>query len=118
MYNKRTVGSLYEDMAVEYLENSGYEIVTRNFFNGKNGEIDIIARDGKYLAIIEVKYRRDHKKGSPLDAITYYKKRRIINATKYYLHKYRYSENQPVRFDVISITGNGIELIKDAFWVE
>lgn len=115
-YNKRTIGNEYEDRAVRYLENSGYVIVERNFYC-KQGEVDIIAKDKEYLVFVEVKYRRDTKKGYPTEAVNYRKKQRIIKAVKYYLYKNRY-DNQSVRFDVISITGNEIELIKDAFWIE
>lgn len=117
MYNKRTIGSEYEDKAVEYMKNSGYVIVERNFYC-RQGEVDIIARDGKYLVFVEVKYRRDTKKGYPAEAVTYYKRNRIIKASKYYMYKNRISEGQAVRFDVVSITNDNIELIKDAFWIE
>ena len=116
IYNKRSIGNEYEDRAVSYLENSGYVIVERNFYC-KQGEVDIIAKDKEYLVFVEVKYRRDTKKGYPTEAVNYRKKQRIIKAAKYYLYKNGY-DNQSVRFDVISITGNEIELIKDAFWIE
>ena len=77
MYNKRSIGSKYENKAVEYLKNSGYRIIERNFYC-KQGEIDIIARDVKYLVIIEVKYRKDTKKGNPKESVNYHKKNRII----------------------------------------
>lgn len=117
MYNKRNIGNEYENKAVEYLKNSGYRIIERNFYC-KQGEIDIIARDEKYLVIIEVKYRRDDKKGNPKESVNYYKKNKIIKATKYYLYKNHIGEDTSVRFDVVSILDNNIEHIKDAFWIE
>lgn len=116
-YNKRTIGKEHEDKAVKYLEDSGYLIVERNFYC-RQGEIDIIARDGKYLVFVEVKYRKDTKKGYPSESVTYYKRNRIIRASKFYMYKNRISDGQAVRFDVISITDDDIELIKDAFWIE
>ena len=116
IYNKRTIGNEYEDRAVRYLENCGYVIVERNFYC-KQGEVDIIAKDKEYLVFVEVKYRKDTKKGYPSEAVNYCKKKRIIKAAKYYLYKNGY-DNQAVRFDVISIIGDDIELIKDAFWIE
>ena len=65
-----------------------------------------------------MKYRKDEAKGSPLDAVSYYKKKSMIKAAKYYLHKNYYGEDVSVRFDVVSIQGEEIELIKDAFWIE
>ena len=117
MYNKRKIGTDYEDKAIEYLKNSGYRIVERNFYC-RQGEIDIIAWDGKYLVFIEVKYRKDIKSGYPSEAVTYNKRSRIIKASKFYMYKHRIGDGQSVRFDVISIVNNEIELIKDAFWIE
>lgn len=53
--NKRAIGTNQEIKAAEYLKNQGYEILERNF-RCRIGEIDIIARDGRYLVFVEVKY--------------------------------------------------------------
>ena len=42
-------------MAADYLEKQGMRILERNFRRGRNGEIDIIGRDGKYLVFVEGK---------------------------------------------------------------
>ena len=44
--NKREIGSVYEQKAVEYLEKHGYIIVGQNYFC-RYGEIDIIAKKEK-----------------------------------------------------------------------
>lgn len=41
--NKRSVGSIYEQLAAEQLINMGYRVLIRNYRN-RYGEIDIIAR--------------------------------------------------------------------------
>lgn len=117
MYSKRNIGNEYENKAVEYLNKAGYRIIERNFYC-KQGEIDIIAEDREYLVFIEVKYRRDTNKGYPVDAVNYIKKNRIIKTAKYYMYKNHIGDNQSVRFDVLSILGDNVELIKDAFWLE
>ncbi len=43
----------------------------------REGEIDIIARDGATIVFVEVKTRRTMRQGSPLEAITPVKPRRI-----------------------------------------
>ena len=65
---KRRRGNMGEDFAAEYLEGKGYEIIERNF-NTRLGEIDIIARDGKYIAFIEVKSRADDCMYAPREAV-------------------------------------------------
>ena len=67
--NKRQTGTEYENFAVKYLEERGVRILERNFRN-RFGEIDIIGYDGEYLVFFEVKYRRDLRKGSPIEAVS------------------------------------------------
>lgn len=116
MYNKRKIGNEYETKAIEFLKNNGYRIIDRNFYC-KQGEIDIIAKNDNYLVFIEVKYRKDMDKGHPVEAIDYKKKNRIIKSAKYYMYKNNIIDGQGIRFDVVAILGENIELIKDAFWI-
>ena len=63
--NKRKIGSLGEDMAVEFLKSRRVKILERNYQN-RFGEIDIIAREDNTLLFIEVKYRKNESCGYPL----------------------------------------------------
>ncbi len=106
-------------MAVSYLKKQGYKILEQNYL-GNLGEIDIIARDGDYLCFIEVKNRASDEKGSPLEAITKSKIRKISQNALWYL-KNKGIPDCDMRFDVVGITEceysgeNEIELIKNAF---
>lgn len=113
-YNKRTIGTKYEEAAIKYLESNGYIIVVKNF-RCKKGEIDIVAKDGRYLAFIEVKYRSNLKYGYPQEAININKIRRITNTAKIYMIKNNISFDTPCRFDVVAIQDKDIKLIKNAF---
>ena len=75
--NTRQTGNVYEQMAADYLEKQGMRILERNFRRGRNGEIDIIGRDGKYLVFVEVKFRADSTVGNPFEALTSAKQRTI-----------------------------------------
>ena len=88
MSDNKEIGKLGEDLATKYLETLGYQIIERNF-RCKVGEIDIIAKDKDYLVFIEVKYRKDNKKGIPAEAVNHNKRKKIIKATKYYIYKNR-----------------------------
>ena len=112
--NRREVGSRYEDTAAAYLINHGYEILCRNF-RGRQGEIDLIGRDGRYLVFIEVKYRKNAESGDPAEAVTGLKQERIRYTAQYYLYSHGFGEDTPCRFDVVSILGDEIRLIRDAF---
>ncbi len=112
-YNKRWIGSEYEKKAGEYLISQGYEIVEYNF-RCRIGEIDLIARDGEYLVFCEVKYRAGAAKGHPAEAVGIRKQRVISKCAAYYLTT-RHLPGISCRFDVVSVEGNEITLIKNAF---
>lgn len=112
--NKRKIGNNYEDMAAQYLENKGFQILERNY-RIRTGEIDIIARDGRYLVFIEVKYRADGRLGTALEAVDFRKQKVIFNTARVYLRQRRLGIETPCRFDVVGITGDGIVHVKDAF---
>jgi putative endonuclease len=114
MMNKRRLGKEFEEMASAYLTKKGYRIVEANFWC-RTGEIDLIAKDGNYLVFIEVKYRKDSEKGTPLEAVDFRKIKNITRVSRYYLYKNQISEDQPCRFDVVSIMGKEITLIQNAF---
>lgn len=112
--NTRDTGSHYEQMAADYLTGMGYEIITMNYLC-KNGEIDIIARDGNTLVFCEVKYRSSSRYGLPEEAVDYRKQAKIRKSAAYYMYSNKYSDSIMVRFDVIAFLNNHITHIKDAF---
>lgn len=57
MADHNITGNIGEELAEKYLRSLGYEILEKNWRYGKN-EIDIIARDDRFLVIVEVKTRR------------------------------------------------------------
>lgn len=111
--NTREIGSVFEKKAGEYLKSKGYSIIEYNF-RCKIGEIDIVAMDGETLVFCEVKYRSDNRKGTPFEAVTSNKQRKICKTALYYITKHQII-NIPCRFDVVGITGDKIEVIKNAF---
>ena len=115
--NKRTTGTHYEQVAGRYLETLGYKILEYNF-RCRSGEIDIIARDGRYLVFCEVKYRKDLSKGLPAAAVGFAKQLKISRCALYYL-MIHHCYGTPSRFDVVGILGKvdnlKITLIRDAF---
>lgn len=112
--NKRAEGTAYEKRAAQYLMQRGYRILAYNY-RCKQGEIDLIARDGEYLVFVEVKYRKDARSGYGSEAVDWQKQKRIINSARWYLAQHGTGDDQPCRFDVVSFLGERITLIKDAF---
>ena len=118
--NLKDIGRMGEDNAVKYLENLNYEILERNF-RGKYGEIDIIARDGKYISFVEVKTRNINTKYPAYLAVNKFKKNKIIFTADEYFIKNK-CKLYP-RFDIIEIYFNSnydlkINHIKNAFSIE
>jgi putative endonuclease len=109
-----------EDAAEKYLVQQGYEILERNF-HSQQGEVDIVARDGRFLVFVEVKNYSFKSYGSPLGAVRKSKKQSVVHAARTYLYK-KNIKNTYCRFDVLTIyrRPNGsraIELYKNAFMV-
>lgn len=109
-------GKLGEELAVNFLIGKGYEILERNWRN-IHKEIDIIAKDGKDLVIVEVKTRQSDEYGDPDVAVTKKKQRMLIVAANAYITQNNLDKE--IRFDIISIVFKGdepvIEHIEDAF---
>lgn len=80
---KQNEGRLGEEIAENFLKKKGYKILQKNF-RIKNGEADIVATDRDILVIIEVKTRISSEFGTPLEAITKWKLKSLINVAQYY----------------------------------
>ena len=110
------LGKLGEDLAVQYMTDKGYEILERNWRN-IHKEIDVIAKDGDDLVIVEVKARQTDEYGEPDIAVTKRKQRMLIAAANAYIT--RKGLDVETRFDIISIVFKDgepvIEHIEDAF---
>lgn len=114
--SRRTVGSHYETVAEKCLKDQGYEILERNFYC-RQGEIDLIAKDGDFLVFVEVKYRKTLNQGDPMEAVDNRKQRRIVRAASYYLWKNGISQDIPCRFDVVALLPGKYRICKNAFGV-
>jgi putative endonuclease len=86
MHNK-SLGRTGEDMAADFLENRGYDIIERNCRN-KYGEIDLICQKDERLVFVEVKTRIGEQFGTPEDAINRNKINRVVkNAEAFMVFK-------------------------------
>ena len=116
MADHNDLGKMGEELAVNYLIEKGYEILERNWHN-IHKEIDIIAKDGKFLVIVEVKTRQSDEYGEPDLAVTKRKQRMLIAAANAYITRNKLDVE--TRFDIISIILKDsepvIEHIEDAF---
>ena len=116
--NKRKMGEDIEFLVCEYLRSNGAGIIEKNY-RCRQGEVDIIARDGRYLCFIEVKFRKDDRYGEPQEAVTVSRQKHICNVSKFYLYSKYKSLDLPVRYDVVAVFPSDniytVKWIKNAF---
>lgn len=117
MAEHNELGKLGEEMAVAFLQKKGYEILATNWVFQK-AEIDIIAKKGKILAVVEVKTRSSIDFGLPQDSVKPKKIQLLVKAVNEYV--IRQDLDVDVRFDIIAISKNAngfkIEHLADAFF--
>jgi putative endonuclease len=100
MGRSNLLGAWGEALAAEYLRKKRYEIVACGW-RCKFGEIDLIVKNRKYLAFVEVKLRKSDRFASAMEYVDRRKQDRLRLTASLYL-----SRNETVlqpRFDVIEI---------------
>ena len=113
----RDKGNQYENLALDYLQQQGLQLVARNFHAGR-GEIDLIMQDKKTLSFIEVRYRKADDYGSAAESVDYRKQQHLILSAQTFLQQNRQYTDWPCRFDVLAISGSSatpIDWIRNAF---
>ena len=94
-----------EVLACNFLKEKGYKILQTNYKN-RLGEIDIIAKDKNIIVFVEVKSRLSTRFGLSIEAINFYKQKKIIEVATVYLKQKKLFDNICVRFDCIEILGD------------
>lgn len=117
MVSQREIGEIAEGLAQQYLLGLGYEIRDTNWYHGHN-ELDIVARDGDQLVVVEVKSRNGIRYEHPSEAVTNAKMKRIVETAEAYI--FEKDLELETRFDVITIIffnqRHELEHFKDAFY--
>lgn len=96
-------GRRAESVAAWWLRLKGYRVLARNF-KVSAGEIDLIARRGQTLALVEVKTRADLASAGA--ALRPRQRARIARAGEAFLQRYRGFGHLSLRFDVILVAPN------------
>lgn len=117
MAEHNELGKFGEEVAVDFLQQNGYEILETNWTFQK-AEVDIIAQKENILAVVEVKTRSSIEFGLPQDFVKPKKIQLLLKA----VNEYVISNNLEVevRFDIIAIHKDAknfnIEHIEEAFF--
>jgi len=98
--SRAELGRAAEEEAARFLRSRGMEILARNV-RYRDGEVDIVAREGGTLVFVEVKARRSEEFGSGAEAVTPRKRARIIRAASRFLAGL--GREADCRFDVVEV---------------
>ncbi len=121
--DRAPLGARGEEAAAAWYRAGSYEILDRNW-RCASGELDVVARsaDGEVLVICEVKTRSSGSFGSPFEAVTPSKQRRLRKAAVLWLAGARRAGRpyERIRFDVAAVTRGErgvleVEVLEDAF---
>lgn len=114
---RRALGAEGEARAAQWYEDHGYEVLERNW-RRREGEIDLIVRQGRTVVFCEVKTRTDNRFGTGAESVLEAKQRRIRRLASRWLSELTPAAGRArveVRFDVVSITAGQVEVIEGAF---
>lgn len=114
--DSKQLGQLGEGRAADFLKQLGYTIVGQNF-RTRFGEIDIIARDQNAYVFVEVKTRSNIQYGTPAEAVTRAKLKKIQRLIGDFVNKYQVKA--PIRFEVVTIIkGQTPRLIREIEFID
>ena len=110
---RRALGAAGEELAAAWYLARGYTVLARNW-RCPAGELDLVLGKGRSVVFCEVKARTTVAFGSPAEAVTADKRRRLRHLAARWLEQ----QARPVadiRFDVAAVLDGHLEVIEAAF---
>jgi putative endonuclease len=99
---RQSLGRAAEAAAAEFLAHAGLRVVERNV-RFALGELDLVCREGDRVVFVEVKCRQARWGDAPAAAVSWHKRRRLVQLAQLYL-KMRGLTEARCRFDVVAVT--------------
>lgn len=117
----RALGRRGEELAVEYLERSGFRILARNV-HLRHAELDVVALERGALVFVEVRARSGARFGTGEESVDARKQRRVVAAASELLARGGLPRTARIRFDVIAVDlacePPALRHVRDAFTAE
>jgi putative endonuclease len=107
-------GADAERRARRFYRLRGYRVLGENVWAGGN-ELDLIVRRGRQLVFCEVKLKLGEAYGEPAEMVGAEKQRRLRRAAEAWLGARPELAGLQVRFDVVSVSRDGVTRLADAF---
>lgn len=106
-----------------FLETRGFSVLVRNW-RRPEGELDMVAMDGRTCVFVEVRSRTGEDQGHPLESVNPRKRAQIARVAKLFLTEEKVDADG-YRFDVIGIvfapsaemSGPVLSYVPDAFQI-
>ncbi|HEY5509412.1 MAG TPA: YraN family protein [Prolixibacteraceae bacterium] len=98
---KDLLGKRGEQIALDFLLGNGYQILDLNW-RWRRKEIDIVAKRGEEIVVVEVKTRVENFSAEPYESVTLHKIKNIVEVADHWLRFHK--SDLDCRFDVISVT--------------
>ncbi|QWW18819.1 YraN family protein [Schaalia sp. 19OD2882] len=100
--HRKALGRAGEEHAVALLKSAGYEVVQRNWRDGRRGELDIIAETPETTVVVEVRTRIGDLHGTPLESVDERKMRRLRGLAAAWAREHACKTH--LRIDVMALT--------------
>jgi putative endonuclease len=112
------LGRWGEERALHHIMGLGWEVLARNWRRGRL-EVDLVARDGPHLVLVEVKTRTEPVQAGWHRMVSQVQQERLIRAARAFLAQHP-DRSLDVRFDVIAVLrnkyGHRVLHTQDAFY--
>lgn len=102
---RRALGDYGEGVAERLLVGQGMVLLDRNW-RCREGEVDLVLRDGPTVVFCEVKTRRSAAHGHPVEAVTPAKAERLRRLAERWLEQHA-MRRVDVRIDVVAVLQDG-----------
>ena len=107
---KQLQGNYFEQLACEFLQQRGLQLIAKNWQQPKVGELDLVMVEvgvaWSTLVFVEVRQRQRSSFGDAALSVTASKQGKIIKAAKYFLQQHPEYADYECRFDVIAYNVN------------
>jgi putative endonuclease len=115
---RNAIGAQVERAASAFLQKNGLTEIAANA-RYRDGELDLVMRDGDTLVFVEVRHRRSDGHGGAAASVDAAKQRKVVRAAQRFLLANVQFAEQPCRFDVVEATGDPgaprLNWLRDAF---
>lgn len=115
-FDRKAQGSAGEARALKFLVEAGLLLLDAGW-RCRLGELDLVMLDRGVLVFVEVRFRRGGNLVSAIESIDTHKQRRFVRAARAWLACHPKEAALPARFDIVALTDDDVQWLRDAIEV-